>query len=198
MPGVKWTYKVLSKQCLYISADMEFHKCHNIWKCTFLQLHPAKIPIRLHIRAVWSESSMCAFFNSQGCEVSSLSQRRFYQTALVRRLIWGFVVRTCQKVRFLTLWLISYHCLTTVEFFVGLFPELARGFQGTENRWSKQYTRLIISKFLRQKKLGYENYFSRMPLKYIILFVLFRFYITFITFLVISWCLDETGSSMLI
>ena len=44
--------------------------------------------------------------DSQGCKVTSTDKEVTDQTPRMRRQIWLFVVRTCQKVRFLTLRLI--------------------------------------------------------------------------------------------
>ena len=48
----------------------------NVRKCTLRHVHPVKIQIRLRIRAVWSESSLGAFFDSKRCLVSSCGQAR--------------------------------------------------------------------------------------------------------------------------
>ena len=68
------------------------HMSHSVRKRIFEHARPVKIQISLCIRAVWSESSQCAFLDNQSCKVSSCGERR---------LICGFIGYTCQKVRFL-------------------------------------------------------------------------------------------------
>ena len=73
---------------------------------------PAKIQISLRIRAVWSESSLGAFSIAKDTKFLHADNEDSDQTARMRRLIWVFFGRTCQKVRFLTLRLIYQymHC----------------------------------------------------------------------------------------
>ena len=47
-------------------------------KRTFANVRPVKIQISLRIRAVWSESSLCAFLDSKGYNISSRGQRRLW------------------------------------------------------------------------------------------------------------------------
>ena len=77
-------------------------------KCTFGHVRPAKIQISLRVRAVWSESSLGAIQIHTGAQFLHSDNKDSNQTARMRRLIWVFVVRTCQKVRFLTLRLIYW------------------------------------------------------------------------------------------
>ena len=60
----------------------------------------AKIQISLRIRAVWSESSLGAFRIAKDAKILYADIEDSEQTARMRRLIWVFVRRTCQKVRF--------------------------------------------------------------------------------------------------
>ena len=75
----------------------------NVRKCTFGHVHPAKIQISQRIRAVWSESSLGAFWIDDDANFHYAENEDTNQTARMRRLIWVFIGRTCQKVRFLTL-----------------------------------------------------------------------------------------------
>ena len=75
----------------------------NVRKRTFGYVRPAKILISLRIRADWSESSMSAFWIAKYAKCLNADKEDSYQTAWMRRLIWVFVERTCQKVHFLTL-----------------------------------------------------------------------------------------------
>ena len=75
----------------------------NVRKRTFDCVQPAKIQISLRIRAVWSESSLCAFWITTEATVPHTYNEDSDQTARMCRLIWVFVRRTCQTVRFLAL-----------------------------------------------------------------------------------------------
>ena len=66
-------------------------------------VRPVKIQISLRIRAVWSESSLGAFWIASDAMVLPVDNEDFYQTVRMCRLLWAYVGRTCQKVRFLTL-----------------------------------------------------------------------------------------------
>ena len=75
----------------------------NVRECTFRRVRPARIQISLRIRAVWSESSLGAFWIAEDAKFLHTNNDDSDQTAWIRRLIWVFVGRTCQMVRFLTL-----------------------------------------------------------------------------------------------
>ena len=82
---------------------MDWHQINRNGKdCTFGNVRPAKIQISLRIRAVWSESSLCAFRIANDAKFIRENNEDSDQTARMRRLIWVFAGRTCQKVRFLT------------------------------------------------------------------------------------------------
>ena len=66
-------------------------------------VRPAQIQIRLRIRAVWSEPSLGAFGIAKDERFRHADNEDSDQTARMRRLIWVFDGRTCQKVRRLTL-----------------------------------------------------------------------------------------------
>ena len=66
-----------------------------------------KTQISLRIRAVWLESSLAAWRNFASLTIQNEPSKDSGQTARMRTLIWLFAGRTCTKVRFLTLWLIS-------------------------------------------------------------------------------------------
>ena len=66
-------------------------------------MRPAKIEIRLRIRAVWSESSLGALRIANDAKFLHADNEDSDQTAQMRRLIWDFVGRARQKVRWLTL-----------------------------------------------------------------------------------------------
>ena len=78
----------------------------NARKRTVVHVCPAKIQISLRIRAVWSESSLGAFWIAKYANILQAASEDSIQTAQMRRLNCVFVGRTCQKVRFLTLRLI--------------------------------------------------------------------------------------------
>ena len=75
----------------------------NVGKRTFVYVRPAKSQISLRIRAVWSESSLGAFWIAKDARFLHADNEDSDQTAQMRRLIWVFVGRTCQKVHFLKL-----------------------------------------------------------------------------------------------
>ena len=77
----------------------------NVRKGTFGIVRPAKIQIRLRYRIVWSESSLGAFLIAKDQKSLNADKEGCDQTDKMRRLIWVFVGRTCQTVRFRTLWL---------------------------------------------------------------------------------------------
>ena len=66
-------------------------------------MRPAKIQIRLRECAVWSESSLGAFWIAKDAKFLRADNEDSDQIARMRRLIRVFVGRTCRKVRFLTL-----------------------------------------------------------------------------------------------
>ena len=68
----------------------------------FGHVRPEKIQISLRIRAVWSKSSLGAFWKAKDTKSLHADNEDSDRTARMRRLIWDFVGRTCQKVRFLT------------------------------------------------------------------------------------------------
>ena len=70
-----------------------FYLSRNVRKRTFRHVRPAKIQIRLRIRAVWSESSLVAFWIAKDAKFLHADNEDSDQTARVRRLIWVFVVR---------------------------------------------------------------------------------------------------------
>ena len=71
-------------------------------KRTFEDVRPVKIQIRLRIRAVWSESSLDAFWIAKDAKFLREDKEDSNQTSWMRRLIWVFPGRTCPRVRFLT------------------------------------------------------------------------------------------------
>ena len=85
---------------------LEMYMSRNDRKRTFGKVRPAKIQIRLRICAVWSESSLCAFWIAKDAKFLHADNEDSDQTARMRRLIWVFVGRTCQKVPLLALKLI--------------------------------------------------------------------------------------------
>ena len=60
---------------------------------TFVHVHLANIPISLCVREVWSESSFGAFWTAKDAKFPRVD---------------NFIGRTCQKVLFLTLWLLCF------------------------------------------------------------------------------------------
>ena len=75
-------------------------KLANVRKRTFGHVHPAKTQISLRIRAVLSEFSLGAFWIVRVQRFVMLTMKTLIR---LHKLIWVFVGRTCQKVRFLTL-----------------------------------------------------------------------------------------------
>ena len=72
----------------------------KVRKRNFGHMRPAMIQISLRIRAVWSESSLDAFRIAKDEKCLYTYTEDSDQTARMRRLIWIFVDRTLQKVRF--------------------------------------------------------------------------------------------------
>ena len=66
-------------------------KSWNVRDRTFSHVRPAKIQISLRIRAVWSESSLGAFWVAKGAKFLHADNNVSDQTAPVRRLICVFV-----------------------------------------------------------------------------------------------------------
>ena len=62
---------------------------------TFGHVRKAKIRISLRIRAVWSESSLGAFWVAKDTTFLHADNEDSDQAARMRRLIWVFVRRTC-------------------------------------------------------------------------------------------------------
>ena len=69
-----------------------------IRKRTLDNMRPAKIQFSLHIHAIWSESSLGAFWTAKDTRFLNTMNEDFDQTAGMRMLISVFVVRTCQQV----------------------------------------------------------------------------------------------------
>ena len=69
-------------------------------------MRPAKIQISLRIRAVWSESSLGTFWIARDAKFLHSDNEDSEQTARIHRMICVFVMRICEKVRFLPLRLI--------------------------------------------------------------------------------------------
>ena len=88
---------------------------HKFRKRTFEYVRPLKIQISLRIRAVWSESSLDAFWIAKVAKFPHADIEDSDQTVGMRRLIWVFVGRTWQKVLLPTLRLISFLCLSKAE-----------------------------------------------------------------------------------
>ena len=82
--------------------DRPDYMSRNVRKRT-LGMRPAKIHFSLRIRAVWSESSLVTFWTAKDVKFLHADNKDSNQTVRIRRLIWVFVGRTSQKVRFLTL-----------------------------------------------------------------------------------------------
>ena len=83
----------------------KIHMSHNVWKRNVGHVRPVTIQISLCESAGWSESSLCAFWDSHWCKGHSYRQRRLI------RLFWCIgwfknLLGARQKVRFLMLRLI--------------------------------------------------------------------------------------------
>ena len=78
----------------------------NDRKRTFGHVRTAKIQISLRIRAVWSESSLSAFWIAK--HAKQVDNENYNQTARMRGLTRVLFGRICQKVRFLTLRFIGF------------------------------------------------------------------------------------------
>ena len=76
---------------------------HSVRKRSFGHVRQAKIQISLRIRAVWSESSLGAFWIAKDGMFLQVDNEDSDQTARMQRLISVFIGRTYQKVCFLTL-----------------------------------------------------------------------------------------------
>ena len=100
--------KGFTTYCLLTVKIQPRDTSRNIMKRTFGHVRPVKILIRLRMRAVWSESSLGASWIAKGAKFLHADNEDSDQTARLRRLIWVFVGRTCEKVRFLTLRRIQY------------------------------------------------------------------------------------------
>ena len=74
----------------------------DVRKRTFKHVRPVKIQISLRIRAVWSESSLPAFWIAEDAKFHYVDNEDSNQLVRMRRLIWVFLKSTCQKLRFLT------------------------------------------------------------------------------------------------
>ena len=61
--------------------------------------------------SIWSEASMSAFSIANNAKFLHADNENCDQTAPMRRLIWVFVGRTCQKIHFLSLRFILCYCV---------------------------------------------------------------------------------------
>ena len=75
---------------------------HNVRKCTFGHVRPAKIQISLRIRAGWSESSLGAIWIAKDAKFLHADNEDSDQTARMCRSIWIFSGVHMHKIRFLT------------------------------------------------------------------------------------------------
>ena len=66
-------------------------------------LHPVKTQVSLCICAVWSESSLTAFWIVKGVKFLYADNEDSDQTTRMRSLIWVFVGYRCQRVRYIML-----------------------------------------------------------------------------------------------
>ena len=74
----------------------------NVRKRTFGDVRPAKIQISLHIRAVWPESSLGAFWIAKDAKFLHGDIEGSDQIARMRKLIRVFIGCTCSDICFLT------------------------------------------------------------------------------------------------
>ena len=100
----------------------------NVRKRTFIDVRPEKIQISLRIRAVWSESSLGAFWIAKDAKPFFMRRTKSDQTSRMRRLIWVLVGRSCQKVRFLTLHFKCNHVEPVTVRIRGTFPSSVLNF----------------------------------------------------------------------
>ena len=99
-----FTFHMVSNIALdFKKYSSEADLSRNVRKCTSGHVGPLKILIRLRIRAVWSESSMGTSWLAKDVAFLHADNEASDQTAQMRRLIWIFFGRMCQKVRFLKL-----------------------------------------------------------------------------------------------
>ena len=73
----------------------------NVRKRTFEHVLPAKIHISMRIRAVWSESSLGAYWPVKDAKFLRADSGYSDQTVRTRRLTLVVFGRICQRVRFL-------------------------------------------------------------------------------------------------
>ena len=86
-------------------------------------MRPAKIQISLRIRAVSSEYLQGIFWIDKDARVFHADNEDSDQTVRMRRLVWVFIARKCQKVRYLPLRFI-YTC--TFNSLLLLTPEITK------------------------------------------------------------------------
>ena len=96
-----WFITTITSWCASIQYMLLLAMSLNIRKRTLGHLRPAKIQINLRIRAVWSESSLVAFWIVKDAKFLHADNENSNHTARMRRLIWVIVGHTCQKIRFL-------------------------------------------------------------------------------------------------
>ena len=85
-----------------------YHMSQRMTKPTIRLMQPAKTHISLHIRAVWSETSLilCAFCSLQAIQ-RGINENPCH-TGWMYRLIWVFAGHTGLFVGFVVCWLIFY------------------------------------------------------------------------------------------
>ena len=99
-----WSYALIRVSQWFFTCQLKY-----------LQMCRVKIQISLHIRAVWSESSLATFWKANDANFLHTDNKDSNQTVQMGRLIWVFVRHTCQKVLFLKLQLIySLPCNLTM------------------------------------------------------------------------------------
>ena len=96
---ILWISSLILSNVIFPNADVSRH----VRKRYFRHVRPVKIQISLRIRAAWSESTLGVFCIAKGANCLDADNEDSDQTARMYRLIWVFLGRLCQKVRFLTL-----------------------------------------------------------------------------------------------
>ena len=87
------------KNLIYLALFLQCMN-RNMRKRTFWHVPITKTQINMRIPAIWSESSLSAWWNYASLAIKNVPSEDSDQPAWMRRLIWIFAGRISQKVRF--------------------------------------------------------------------------------------------------
>ena len=105
-PSLLISLRILAVSSTSVLSVETFLSIQCFWAQCLKAYHQTYAPSENSDQSARSESSLGTFWIAKDAKFLHADNEDSDQTAWMRRLIWVFVGRTCQQVRFLTLWLI--------------------------------------------------------------------------------------------